>query len=153
MSEKRVKQIIHMSFFEFTEGALGERVNKYFETKFNGTVGATACFEGTVRGDIVGGKCVKGIDFSVHEEIAMNQIKILQKSIMKKYNILASHIQHSKGFVTTGQKCFRVEVFAAHRKEAFLALPELVNRFKAEIPVFGKEILDDDSYVWKKNRN
>jgi molybdopterin synthase catalytic subunit len=40
---------------------------------------------------------------------------------------------------------------AGHRKEAMDACNEAVNRIKAEVPVWGKLILEDGSFLWKKN--
>jgi molybdopterin synthase catalytic subunit len=41
---------------------------------------------------------------------------------------------------------------APHRKEAINACDEMVDRIKKEIPLWGKEILEDESHIWKENR-
>jgi molybdopterin synthase catalytic subunit len=38
-----------------------------------------------------------------------------------------------------------------HRKDAIAACEYLVERIKAEVPVWGKEIFEDDSHAWKVN--
>jgi molybdopterin synthase catalytic subunit len=61
------------------------------------------------------------------------------------------HIYHSKGIVKTGEICLFVFVSSPHRKEVFEALHEVVEEIKKQVPVFGKELFEDDSYQWKVN--
>jgi molybdopterin synthase catalytic subunit len=42
-------------------------------------------------------------------------------------------------------------VSAPRRKVVYEALHFLVEEIKASVPIFGKEILEDDSYTWKTN--
>ena len=62
------------------------------------------------------------------------------------------HIYHSIGLVETGRISFFVFVSSAHRTEVFEALPKLVNRIKEKLPIFGKEIFEDQTYKWKENK-
>jgi molybdopterin synthase catalytic subunit len=61
------------------------------------------------------------------------------------------HVYHSLGEVKVGEICLFVFVSSPHRKEVFEALHHLVERIKKELPVFGKELLEDSSYSWKVN--
>ena len=61
------------------------------------------------------------------------------------------HIYHSLGNVNAGEICLFVFTSAPHRKDAIDACEEIVEKIKAQIPVWGKEILEDDSVVWKKD--
>ena len=62
------------------------------------------------------------------------------------------HIYHSLGQVKAGEISLFVFTSSIHRKPAIDACSEIVERIKAELPVWGKEILSDESYVWKENR-
>jgi len=44
-----------------------------------------------------------------------------------------------------------VFVSSVHRAPAFEACREIVEQIKKEVPVWGKEILEDDTHVWKTN--
>ena len=136
----------------FIEGAISERKIEHSDTSTEEVVGATAIFEGTVRADTIDGKNVIAIDFSTQKEIAQAIAFDILIAKLEKFSLVEAKIYHSIGRVMTGEKCFRVEAYSAHRKEVFLALPEIVNEFKANVPVFGKEILEDNTYVWKQNR-
>ncbi|MCR9182615.1 MAG: molybdenum cofactor biosynthesis protein MoaE, partial [Flavobacteriaceae bacterium] len=61
------------------------------------------------------------------------------------------HIYHSLGKVATGEICLFVFTSSKHRKEAMAACEYLVERIKAEAPVWGKEVFEDESSNWKEN--
>lgn len=42
-------------------------------------------------------------------------------------------------------------VSSKHRKDAFDACSYIVEQIKIAVPVFGKELFEDNSYVWKVN--
>jgi molybdopterin synthase catalytic subunit len=53
--------------------------------------------------------------------------------------------------VKTGEICLFVFVSSKHRKQVQLAIEFLVEAIKADVPVFGKEIFEDGSFVYKSN--
>jgi molybdopterin synthase catalytic subunit len=61
------------------------------------------------------------------------------------------HIYHSKGVVKIGEICLFVFVSAPHRKVVFKALEFIVEEIKVQVPIFGKELFEDDSHQWKIN--
>jgi len=60
-------------------------------------------------------------------------------------------VYHSLGIVKAGEISLFVFTSSAHRKAAIDACEETVERLKAELPVWGKELLTDNTYVWKEN--
>ena len=63
------------------------------------------------------------------------------------------HIYHSKGEVKAGEICLFVFVSSKHRQMAFNACREIVEEIKKNVPIWGQEILEDNSFVWKENNN
>lgn len=61
------------------------------------------------------------------------------------------HVYHSLGRVAVGEISLFVFTSSKHRKAAIAACEETVERLKAELPVWGKEVFEDDSYQWKEN--
>jgi molybdopterin synthase catalytic subunit len=51
-----------------------------------------------------------------------------------------------------GEICLFVFASAVHRKEAIQAVEEVVERIKKELPIWGKEICDNQKYQWKENK-
>lgn len=114
-------------------------------------IGAHQIFLGQVRADVIDGKTVKAIEFSAYREMAEQAIAVMREETIVKYGLTCAHVLHSIGEVPAGEICLFVFVSSPHRKAAIDACAELVERIKKEAPVFGKEIVEDDSSYWKKN--
>ena len=56
------------------------------------------------------------------------------------------HIYHSLGKVKAGEICLFVFVSSPRRKEVYKALEHVVENIKANVPVFGREIFEDNSH-------
>ena len=61
------------------------------------------------------------------------------------------HIYHSLGKIKAGEICLFVVTSSKHREPAQQACDELVERIKAEVPICGKEIFEDETHQWKEN--
>ena len=114
-------------------------------------IGAYNIFLGQIRGDEARGSRVKAIEYTAHAELAREQFRKIQASLMENYALTSMDVYHSLGTVNTGDICFFVLVTSGHRQEAFKACNEAVDRIKAEMPIWGKLILEDDSVQWKEN--
>lgn len=115
-------------------------------------IGAHNIFLGQVRKDTIENKIVSAIDFSTYEEMAEKKLHDIREETFEKYNLTCMHIYHSLGRVNVGEVCFFVFVSAGHRPEVYEATEYIVNRVKEEVPIFGKEIFEDESYQWKQNK-
>lgn len=115
-------------------------------------IGGHAIFLGQVRADEIEGKTVAAIAFSTYNEMAEQQIAQIREDIFEKYPLTCMHIYHSLGTIAIGQICFFVFTSSKHRKPAQQACAELVERIKAEVPIWGKEIFDDHTHQWKENK-
>lgn len=116
-------------------------------------IGAHSIFLGQVRRDQVDDSEVQSIEFSANQELAESTMAMIRESLFAKYDLTCMHIYHSLGKVNAGEICFFVFTSSAHRKNAMDACEELVERFKAEIPVWGREILSNGKSVWKKENH
>jgi molybdopterin synthase catalytic subunit len=115
-------------------------------------IGAHQLFLGQVREDEIDGKKVRAIRYEAYREMAQQELAKIRLEVLQKYSLTCAHILHSEGLVHTGDICFFVFVSAPHRTAVFEACTELVNRIKQEVPIFGKEIFEDESYQWKENK-
>lgn len=115
-------------------------------------IGAHDIFLGQVRADEIDGKQVQAIDFSAYDDMANEVMHEIRETAFSKFDLSCMHIYHSKGRVEAGQICLFVFVSSAHRKMAFDALRFVVEEIKAKVPVFGKEVFEDESYTWKVNK-
>lgn len=116
------------------------------------SIGAHSIFLGQVRADEISGKKVVAIEYSAYEEMAETAFHSIRESAFEKFDLTCLHIYHSLGSVHVGEICLFVFVSAPRRKVVFEALEFLVEAIKEKTAVFGKEILEDESYVWKENK-
>ena len=146
MKEKVIKNI-------FVEGAIepafiAESIAKH-QTKTN--IGGHSIFLGQVRADVIDGRSVSAIEYTTYNQMALEKMDEIREEIFGKYDITCMHVYHSLGKVAAGQVCLFVFTSSKHRKVAIDACEETVERIKAELPVWGKEIFEDETYQWKEN--
>jgi molybdopterin synthase catalytic subunit len=115
-------------------------------------IGGHSIFLGQVRADKIDGKEVASIQYTAYEDMALEKMYNIREEIFAKYDLTCMHVYHSLGIVKAGEISLFVFTSSAHRKAAIDACEETVERLKAELPVWGKELLTDNSYVWKENQ-
>ena len=147
MTERKPRNI-------FVQGAIssafiGDSIQKH-HTKTE--IGGHSIFLGQVRADTMNGKKVSAIEYTTYEEMALEKMHTIREDIFAKYELTCMHVYHSLGKIVAGEICLFVFTSSAHRKAAIDACNETVERIKAELPVWGKEILEDETYQWKVNQ-
>lgn len=115
------------------------------------TIGAHNIFLGQVRADVIDGKTVAAIEYTAYEEMAEQSFYEIREAAFAKYDLSCLHIYHSLGLVKTGEICLFVFVSAPRRKVVYEALEFLVEAVKEKVPIFGKELFEDETYSWKVN--
>jgi molybdopterin synthase catalytic subunit len=115
-------------------------------------IGGHSIFLGQVRADRIDGKEVASIEYTAYEEMALEMMSTIRENMFAKYDLTCMHVYHSLGNVKAGEISLFVFTSAPHRKAAIDACEEAVERIKAELPVWGRELLLDESYRWKENK-
>nr|WP_299070964.1 molybdenum cofactor biosynthesis protein MoaE [uncultured Allomuricauda sp.] len=144
--EKKIKNV-------FVEGAISPNfiADSIGHHQHKTQIGAHDIFLGQVRADEIEGKTVSAIEYTAYEEMANLKFHEIREQTFEKFEITCMHIYHSLGQVKVGEICLFVFVSSPHRRTAFEALQFVVEEIKAHVPVFGKELFEDDSYQWKVN--
>ena len=137
----------------FKQGAIssdfiGESIAKH---QSKTAIGAHNIFLGQVRADEIKGKTVSAIEYTAYKDMANQKFHEISEAAFSKFNLSCMHIFHSLGKVKVGEICLFVFVSSPRRKEVFKALEYLVEEIKADVPVFGKEVFEDNSHQWKVN--
>jgi molybdopterin synthase catalytic subunit len=115
-------------------------------------IGAHAIFLGQIRADQKDGGVVTGIEYTAYEEMANEAFHLIRESAFAKFDLCCMHIYHSLGLVPVGEISLFVFVSAAHRRAAFEASEYIVEEIKANVPIFGKELIGDSGdFQWKEN--
>lgn len=128
---------------------ISESVQKHASKK---NIGAHSIFLGQVRADEINGQTVAAIDYTAYEEMALEKMQEIRETVFAKYPLTCLHVYHSLGSVKAGEISLFVFTSSAHRKAAIEACNEIVERIKKELPVWGKEIFENETYHWKENK-
>ncbi|MDP1746387.1 MAG: molybdenum cofactor biosynthesis protein MoaE [Bacteroidota bacterium] len=115
------------------------------------TIGAHDIFLGQVRSDVIENKIVQSIEYTTYEEMAEEKFHEIREAAFDKFELTCMHIYHSIGNVKAGEICLFVFVSSKHRTQAFEACRYIVEEIKAHVPIWGKEIFEDETFVWKGN--
>jgi molybdopterin synthase catalytic subunit len=112
--------------------------------------GGNLLFLGQVRADETEGKRVKAIEYSAYTEMVNAEAENIKKKIFSEFSDVKSIvIIHSTGVVNAGEISLLVLVCSGHREEAMQACSKTVELIKSNLPVWKKEIFEDDSHTWK----
>lgn len=117
------------------------------------TVGAVVSFAGVVRADQQTGGEVQAIEFTAQEAVAERAIRGLATRLAGDTpgNRVLIHVEHRLGRVPVGEAPIVIVVGAGHRKETFALCSGILETLKAEVPIYGKELLDSGGSSWKVN--
>ena len=115
-------------------------------------IGGHSIFLGQVRADVIDEKKVAAIEYTTYEELALEKMHIIREETFAKYELTCMHVYHSLGAVAAGDICLFVFTSSAHRRPAIDACNEVVERIKTELPVWGKELFEDETHQWKVNK-
>lgn len=148
MKEKKLRDI-------FIDGAISssfiaDSIQKHSTKK---EIGGHSIFLGQVRADEIADKKVTAIEYTTYKEMALEKMYEIREDIFAKYPLTCMHVYHSLGKVDAGEISLFVFTSSAHRKPAIDACNETVERIKAELPVWGKELFEDETYQWKSPLN
>ena len=108
--------------------------------------GAVVVFEGVVRNNTKG-RPTMYLEYECYQGMAIQQIERIGEEIVTQFAIGHIAIVHRLGRLQIGEASVVVVTTAPHRKPAFEAALEGINRLKREVPIWKKEFFADGA-VW-----
>jgi molybdopterin synthase catalytic subunit len=111
-----------------------------------GEDGAVVDFEGVVRNNTKG-RATKFLDYECYEPMAVKMMAEIGREILVTHAIGRIAMVHRLGRLQIGEASVAVVVTAPHRKPAFEAALEGINRLKRVVPIWKKEHFADGE-VW-----
>ena len=112
----------------------------------HGEDGAVVTFEGVVRNN-TNGRQTCFLDYECYEPMALKLMARIGREIAAAHTIHRIALVHRLGRMLIGETSVVVIVTAAHRKAAFEAALEGINRIKRLVPIWKKEHFADGE-VW-----
>ncbi len=107
--------------------------------------GAVVTFRGVVRDDD-GGRDVTSLDYEAHPDATAVLQKVCQAVAAETGLRVAA--THRFGHLVVGDVALVASASAGHRREAFEACSLLVERIKAEVPIWKKQQFTDGESEW-----
>lgn len=111
-----------------------------------GEDGAVVTFEGVVRNN-TRGRATRYLEYECYEAMALQQMARIGLEIVEQFAIGRIAMVHRLGKLEIGEASVVVVTTAPHRKPAFEAALEGINRLKREVPIWKKEFFVDGA-VW-----
>jgi MoaE-MoaD fusion protein len=108
--------------------------------------GAVATFEGVVR-DNTNGRPTGFLEYEGYEAMAVRMMADLAADLQAHHKIGRVAMVHRLGRLEIGEASVAIVVAAPHRKPAFEACLEAINRLKSSVPIWKKEHFEGGE-VW-----
>jgi molybdopterin synthase catalytic subunit len=108
--------------------------------------GGTTMFVGTVR-DEDAGRPVTSLDYSAHPRAEATMRRVAAE-VAAAHPVIALAAVHRTGHLLVGDAAVVVAVACGHRGDAFAASRELIDRIKAEVPIWKEQQFGDGTSAW-----
>jgi molybdopterin synthase catalytic subunit len=124
------------------------RIEEHLASGADVASGAVVVFAGVVRADEKDGKRVTHIHYDCYEAMARRELEELAESVRRETGVSEIRVVHRVGDVPVGDVSLLVVVQAGHRAEAYDASRRVVEEIKRRVPIWKKEVYDDQSGEW-----
>lgn len=98
--------------------------------------GAVVTFQGVTRE-------VERLEYEAYVEMAEERIAAIVADAVERHGLTGAAAEHRVGDVPLSEPSVAVAVSAPHRGEAFAGAREIIDRIKAEAPIWKKEVEGD----------
>jgi len=115
------------------------------------TAGAVATFTGTTR-ETFEGRSVVRLEYEAYEAMARKEMLALCATVRARWPVRHIAIAHRTGTVPVTEASVEIAISSAHRAEALAACAFAIDELKAQVPIWKKEVYEDEQAVWKENR-
>ena len=99
--------------------------------------GAVVTFQGVTRE-------VERLDYEAYVEMAEERIAAIVAEAIERHGLCGAAAEHRVGSVPLSEPSVAVAVSAPHRGEAFAGAREIIDRVKAEAPIWKREVEGDE---------
>ena len=98
-------------------------------------IGAVVEFSGLVR-ELEKGQKIPGLHYEAHETMARKELEKIFHELAGRHPCEEIYFSHRLGFVPVGEASLFIRIAARHRQAALALMAELIDRLKADVPVW-----------------
>ena len=113
-------------------------------------MGAVVTFAGIVRNNF-GGRATAYLEYEAYEPMAVSVLGQLAEEAREQWRTGKIAIHHRIGRLAIGETAVLIVAAAPHRREAFEAAEQIMDRIKAVAPIWKKEVWADGVSEWVGN--
>jgi len=113
--------------------------------------GAISTFSGITRNNFDGKKVIR-LEYEAYTPMAEKEMKKICTLIRNRWEVIGIAMVHRTGVVPIGESSVQIAVSSAHRRESLEAVQFAIDELKAKVPVWKKEVYEDNSHTWKENK-
>lgn len=122
-------------------------INQFISVKIDPACGASAFFAGHVRNHHEG-KSVLRMEYEAYRPMAEKEIAGIVLDAKNKFGVREIRVSHRIGKMNIGDVAVAIEVWSAHRAEAFDACRYVIDLIKVRVPIWKHEFYSDGSDAW-----
>lgn len=105
--------------------------------------GAICVFYGVVRDHALSGRATRFLEYEAYQDMAEAKMAEIAEEIRRRWGIERVAMTHRVGRLGIGEPSVVIAVGTPHRKAAFEACEYAIDRLKAEVPIWKKEVGPD----------
>ena len=113
-------------------------------------IGARVIFSGEIRG-LSHGKEVARLEYTAHKILAQKHMIEVVSVAAAEYPLIAAICVHRVGMLEVSESAVVVVTCGRHRTETYAANQYIINRVKAETPIWKREYFTDGTSMWGEN--
>ena len=102
-------------------------------------IGAVVEFSGLVR-ELENGQKIPGLHYEAHEAMARKELEKIFYELAGRHPCEEIYFSHRLGFVPVGEASLFIRIAARHRQAALALMAELIDRLKADVPVWKSSV-------------
>ncbi|XP_039252158.2 molybdopterin synthase catalytic subunit-like [Styela clava] len=114
--------------------------------------GGLSIFVGTTRNHHDGKKVVK-LEYECYSKMAKKQIQLICDDTRSKWpDVQNIAVHHRLGHVPVMDMSVIIGISSPHREDAISASKHCIEKLKANVPIWKREIYEDGSEEWQENK-
>lgn len=113
-------------------------------------IGARVMFSGEIRGTNHGSDVIR-LEYTAHKTLAEKHMQQVLQDAAHKFPLIGAVCIHRVGMLEVSESAVAVLTCGRHRSETYAANRYIIDRVKAETPIWKREFFADGTSIWGQN--
>lgn len=113
--------------------------------------GAVSLFMGTTRNNYEGKKVVS-LEYEAYVPMAEAEVRKICVAVRQHWPVKHIAVCHRLGLVPATEASVIIAVSSVHRAASLEAVKYIIDTLKAKVPIWKKELYEEETSSWKRNK-